>query len=185
MNNSASAALAATLLYALPACAGAAAPSLPSTAQIKRGEYLVKSTGCADCHAPWKMGPRGPESDLSRGLAGHPQGLVMPPAPKAEEPWAWAGSATNTAFAGPWGVSYASNLTPDPETGIGSWRPEDFVKALRTGKHAGAGRPIMPPMPWPSYRNFTDGDLKSIYVYLRSRPAVSNRVPDYQPPQKQ
>lgn len=185
MKNSASAALAAALLYALPACAGAAAPSLPSTAQIKRGEYLVKSTGCADCHAPWKIGPKGPEPDLSRGLAGHPQGLVMPPAPKAEEPWAWTGAATNTAFAGPWGVSYASNLTPDRDTGIGSWRPEDFVKALRTGRHAGAGRPIMPPMPWPSYRNLTDGDLKSIYVYLRSRPAVSNRVPDYQPPQKQ
>ncbi len=180
MRHTAPAAIACALLYALPIWAGAAPPSLPSNAQIKRGEYLVKATGCADCHAPWKMGPKGPQPDLARGLAGHPQDLVMP---KAEGAWAWSGAASNTAFAGPWGVSYASNLTPDTETGIGSWRPEDFVKALRTGRHAGAGRPIMPPMPWPAYRNFSDADLKAIYLYLRSRPAVRNRVPEYQPSQ--
>lgn len=183
MRHTAPAAIACALLYALPIWASAAPPSLPSNAQIKRGEYLVKATGCADCHAPWKMGPKGPQPDLAHGLAGHPQDLVMPPAPKAEGAWAWSGAASNTAFAGPWGVSYASNLTPDTETGIGSWRPEDFVKALRTGRHAGAGRPIMPPMPWPAYRNFSDADLKAIYLYLRSRPAVRNRVPEYQPPQ--
>ena len=171
------------LFYALPLCGYAAAPSLPSNGQIKRGEYLVKAAGCADCHAPWKMGAKGPEPDLSRGLSGHPQQLALSPAPKAEAPWTWSAVATNTAFAGPWGVSYASNLTPDMETGIGSWRPENFLKALRTGKHAGAGRPIMPPMPWMAYRNFTDADLKAIYLYLRSRPAVRNSVPDYQPPQ--
>jgi hypothetical protein len=182
MKSSYSAAAACALLYALPLCAGAAAPSLPSNAQIKRGDYLVRSTGCADCHAPWKSGANGPEPDLSRGLAGHPAELVMPAPSKAEGPWVWSGAATHTAFAGPWGVSYASNLTPDVETGIGSWRPEDFVKALRTGRHAGTGRPIMPPMPWSAYRNFTDGDLKAIYLYLRSRPAVRNRVPEYQPP---
>ncbi|MGE5526055.1 MAG: c-type cytochrome [Rhodospirillaceae bacterium] len=182
---SAAAVLAIALVYAFPTAGYAAAPSLPSTAQIKRGEYLVKATGCADCHAPLKMGPRGLEPDLARGLSGHPQDITLPPAPKTDEPWVWSGSATNTAYAGPWGVSYATNLTPDNETGIGAWRPEDFIKAIRTGRHAGAGRPIMPPMPWAAYRNFTDGDLKAIYLYLRSRPAVRNRVPEYQPPQKQ
>lgn len=185
MNFSARAATLWALVCAVPMWACAAPPSLPSGAQIKRGEYLVRTTGCADCHAPMKMGPKGPEPDLSRGLVGHPQELVLPPAPRGEGPWLWFGAATNTAFAGPWGVSYASNLTPDPETGIGSWRAADFVNALRTGRHAGAGRPIMPPMPWPAYRNFSDADLKAMYHYLRSRPAVRNRVPEYQPPQKQ
>ncbi len=175
--------VAAIAAYSLPLQASAPAPSLPSNAQLKRGEYLVKSTGCSDCHAPWKMGAQGPEPDMSRGLSGHPEGLGMPPAPKAEGPWLWTGAATNTAFAGPWGVSYASNLTPDRDTGIGGWRPENFVKAMRTGKHGGVGRPILPPMPWTAFRNFSDSDLKAIYLYLRSRPAVRNRVPDPQPPQ--
>jgi len=106
----------------------------------------------------------------------------MPQPPKLEGPWLWVGAATNTAFAGPWGVSYASNLTPDPETGIGRWRPEDFIKSLRTGRHAGVGRQLMPPMPWPAYRNYSDVDLKAMYYYLRSQPAVKNRVPEYRPP---
>jgi len=170
------------VLCAVTLPAAAAAPSLPSSAQIKRGEYIVKANGCADCHAPWKMGQHGPEPDLSRGLVGHPQEMAMPQPPKLEGPWLWVGAATNTAFAGPWGVSYASNLTPDPETGIGRWRPEDFIKSLRTGRHAGVGRQLMPPMPWPAYRNYSDVDLKAMYYYLRSQPAVKNRVPEYRPP---
>jgi len=152
--------------------------------QIGRGKHLTMTSGCTDCHAPLKMGPNGPENDLSRGLIGHPQELRMPPAPKmGEGPWVWIGSGTTTAFAGPWGVSYAANLTPDPETGIGKWREVDFVNAIRTGKHLGVGRPIMPPMPWPAYRNMTDEELRAIYAYLMSQAPVKNRVPDYQPPQ--
>jgi hypothetical protein len=166
-------------------CAQAAAPTLTSSAQVKRGEYLVKTSGCTDCHAPMKMGPHGPQTDLSRGLSGHPQDEVMPPAPPLKQPWMWMGSATNTAFAGPWGVTYAPNLTPDTETGIGKWAAKEFVQAMRTGKHAGVGRPIMPPMPWSTYRNFSDADLNAIFAYLKSRPAVKNRVPEYQPPQRQ
>ena len=109
----------------------------------------------------------------------------MPAAPQlGSGPWVWAGAATNTAFAGPWGVSYASNLTPDNETGIGKWREQEFIGALRTGRHLGVGRPIMPPMPWPAYKNLSDADLKALFAYLRSQPAVRNKVPDYQPPSK-
>lgn len=169
-----------------------AALSIPAIAQdiakdqqIKRGEFIAKVGGCSDCHAPLKPGPNGPATDLSRGLSGHPEGLKMPPPPKlGDGPWLWTGAATNTAFAGPWGVSYAPNLTPDNDTGIGKWREEDFIKAIRTGRHLGVGRPIMPPMPWEAYRNFPDADVKALFAYLRSQPAVKNKVPEYQPPAK-
>src|SRR5687768_17800728 len=95
---------------------------------IQRGEYLVKIMGCNDCHTPWKLGPQGPEPDMTRMLSGHPESVVVPPVmPRTEEPWAWAGTATNTAFTGPWGISFTANLTPDSETGLGKWTPETFI----------------------------------------------------------
>src|SRR5688572_10502934 len=71
----------------------------------ERGRYLVNIMGCNDCHTPWKMGPNGPEPDMSRLLSGHPQEVgPMPPAPRMKGPWVWSAAGTNTAFAGPWGV---------------------------------------------------------------------------------
>ena len=102
----------------------------------------------------------------------------MPPAPKPNGPWVWSGAGTNTAFAGPWGVSYARNLTPDPVTGIGIWSEEQFMKTIRSGRHWGVGRPILPPMPWQNVAGLTDEDLRSVYAYLRTVPAVHNDVPD-------
>ena len=90
-------------------------------AKVARGQYLVTIGGCNDCHTPFKVGPNGPEPDMSRALSGHPQDFPMPTPPKmADGKWIWAGAATNTAFAGPWGVSYARNLTPERLTGIGN-----------------------------------------------------------------
>jgi hypothetical protein len=89
-----------------------------------------------------------------------------------------------SAWVGPWGVSFAINLTPDKETGLGSWTQEMFVNALRSGKHQGAGRPILPPMPWNWYRNMTDEDLKAVFEYLQSLPAIKNPVPEPLPPDK-
>jgi mono/diheme cytochrome c family protein len=149
---------------------------------VSRGAYLVNSFGCADCHTPMKMGPKGPEPDLSRALSGHPEQLKLSPPPKADESWVWFGSATNTAYAGPWGISYAVNITSDKETGLGAWKEDDFVKAIKTGKHAGVGRPIMPPMPWPAMSHMTEDDLRAIFQYLQTVPPVRNRAPDYQPP---
>jgi mono/diheme cytochrome c family protein len=164
------------------------AASLPAIAadnpRVKRGEQLVTTHDCHGCHTPMKMGPNGPEPDMSRALSGHPDSMVMPPPPKLDGPWNWAGAATVTAFAGPWGVSYAINLTSDPDTGIGTWKEADFVKAIKTGKHLGVGRPIMPPMPWPAYRHLPDSDLKAIFAYLKSVKPIRNKVPDYQPPAK-
>jgi hypothetical protein len=79
-------------------------------------------------------------------------------------------------------VSYAANLTPDQNTGLGIWTEEMFVGAIRTGKHMATSRPILPPMPWPAFRNFSDEDLKSIYAFLRTVKPITNHVPDVQPP---
>jgi mono/diheme cytochrome c family protein len=147
-------------------------------AKIKRGEYLVRIGGCHDCHTPFKLGANGPEPDMSRMLSGHPEGLKMPPPPKLDGPWVWAGAGTNTAFAGPWGVSYAMNLTPERVTGIGIWDEAMFKKTLRTGKHWGVSRPILPPMPWQNIGSATDEDLSAVYAFLRSIPPIRNQIPD-------
>jgi mono/diheme cytochrome c family protein len=146
-------------------------------AVVQRGEYLVKIMGCNDCHTPWKMGARGPEPDMTRALTGHPSDMVMPPPPANVGPWVWHGAATNTAFAGPWGVSFTANLTPDPETGLGKWTEEMFIATMRTARHQGKGRPILPPMPVKMIGNANDEDLKSIFAYLQSLTPVKNRVP--------
>ena len=161
------------------AAAGDAATGAAATpAIVARGEYLVKIMACNDCHTPWVMTPRGPEPDWSRRLSGHPQDLTVTKSPVlSDAPWVWAGAGTNTAFAGPWGVSFTANLTPDPETGLGKWTVETFIAAIRTGRHEGQGRPILPPMPYPMYRNATDEDLRAVFAYLQSIPALRNRVP--------
>jgi mono/diheme cytochrome c family protein len=152
---------------------------------VERGKYLVTIASCNDCHTPWKMGAGGqPEPDMSRMLSGHPEGMKVSPAPKlpANSPWMLVGAASNTAFAGPWGISYTMNLTPDSATGIGTWTEDLFIKTIRSGKHYGTSRPIMPPMPWPFVSQMTDDDLKAVYAFLRSIPPIVNHVPPYEPP---
>jgi mono/diheme cytochrome c family protein len=152
-------------------------------ASVKRGEYMVTIGGCNDCHTPMKMGPKGPEPDMSRMLSGHPESLPLEKDPMVDT--AWSGMSvdpTATAFHGGWGTSYSMNLTPDTLTGIGNWTEEMFIKTIRTGKHWGVGRPIMPPMPWFNYAKFTDDDIKSVYAYLRTIPPVKNHPPAYRPP---
>lgn len=173
----------AGLLIAIAAagCQGTSnvdAAAKTSSSAVERGKYLVTIAGCNDCHTPMKMGANGPEPDTARLLAGHPEELAMPPAPAAQGPWLWSGAATNTAFAGPWGVSYSANLTPDKETGIGIWKEEQFIKAMRTGKHWGQGRPILPPMPWQDVAAMSDDDLKAVFAYLQSVPPIRNSVPN-------
>ena len=161
-----------------------AAADSKSTERVQRGGYLVAAIGCNDCHTPLKMTERGPEPDMTRMLSGHPASMKMTRPPKLDGLWASAGAATNTAFAGPWGVTFAANLTPDQNSGMGIWTEDMFVRALRTGRHMGTSRQIMPPMPWQAFKNLNDEDLKSIYAYLRSVPPVSNHVPDYLEPQE-
>ena len=168
---------------ALAAFSAADAQPTPLSAQATRGQYIVSTAGCHDCHTPWKIGAKGPEPDMSRALSGHPAQLLMPPAPDlGKGPWAVAIAATNTAYSGPWGVSFTANLTPDPETGLGDWTLRDFMQTIRTGKRMGRGRELLPPMPVPVYNNLTDADLAAVYAYLRTIPPVKNRVPEPLPP---
>jgi mono/diheme cytochrome c family protein len=149
-----------------------------AAAMAERGKYLVGLGGCADCHTPKIMTERGLVSDESRAFAGHPEGLDLPLPGESGGPWS-AATAGMTAWSGPWGISYASNLTPDPATGL--WSEDVFISAMRTGKHRGFGRPILPPMPWETLSKATDEDLKAIYAYLRTLPPVFNQVPDPRP----
>ena len=172
-----SACTAAIALFA--ALAVGTAEAAPSKATVARGKYLVNTSGCTDCHTPLKMGANGPEPDMSRMLSGHPEGMTMPPAPVLPAgPWIASVGATMTAWSGPWGTSFTANLTPDAETGLGQWTAKDFRATVRTGRHMGRGRPILPPMPIPVLQNFTDADLNAIFAYLQSIPAVKNRVPE-------
>ena len=179
------------LVASLAACQGGAPQQQTQTpaaqpaamSPVEQGKHLVATMVCNDCHTPWKMGPAGPEPDMSMMLSGHPQALVMPPPPKFPEgPWMWAGSGTMTAFAGPWGVSFSANLTSDPETGVGAWDEATFIAAMRSGQHLGGGRPILPPMPWPFTGKLTDEDLKAVFAYLKSTPPIRNKVPEPLPP---
>lgn len=165
-----------------PAPAPLASDASARSARIARGEHLVLTSGCNDCHTPLKMGKNGPEPDMSRLLSGHPEAMQLPPAPAATMPWIVAAAATNTAWAGPWGVSFTANLTPDKEPGLGAWTEQEFVQAIKSGRHHGRGRPILPPMPIPAYRNFSEDELGAIFAYLATIPALKNQVPEPLPP---
>ena len=162
------------------AALGAGTPALAQMTpeeMLARGEYLVATSGCNDCHTPWKMGANGPEPDMALMLSGHPESLPVTEVPPISEPWVALTYATNTAIAGPWGVSFTANLTPDPETGVlRDYSEEQFLLMMRNGRHLGQGRPILPPMPWTVYGKMTDDDLKSIYAYLGQIPAIRNKV---------
>jgi hypothetical protein len=108
--------------------------------------------------------------------AAREEGLRLP-----EGPWLVVSSATNTAFSVPWGVSFTANLTPDPDTGLGNWTARDFKATIRTGRHMGRGRAILPAMHIPACKNFTDPDLEAIFAYLSTIPAVKNQVPEPRP----
>ena len=183
--------LAAALLYLTNCQQSTAAPTTatgtekaPAADPVKRGEYLVNSMGCDDCHTPKAMTPQGPAPDMTRRFMGHPAAEPFSFDDKKKmisEQHVAVFSAGMTAIAGPWGVSYTANLTPD-DTGIGTWTEAQFIKAIREGKLKGldGSRPILPPMPWPMYRNLNDDDLKAIFAYLKTMKPIKNVVPQPQ-----
>ncbi|OFW01130.1 MAG: hypothetical protein A3I61_19400 [Acidobacteria bacterium RIFCSPLOWO2_02_FULL_68_18] len=164
-----------------PAAAEQAGGTAPSPSAVERGRYLVTAQDCNGCHTPFT--PTG-EPDMTRALSGHPQAVRVAGAPRLPlaDGWIVAINETNTAWAGPWGVSFTSNITPDRVTGIGAWTDRIFIASIRTGKKSGVGRGLLPPMPWRMYATLTDEDLRAIYAYLMTIPAISNRVPDPIPP---
>mgnify|MGYP001038382652 CR=1 FL=1 len=148
--------------------------------QIERGKYLVNIGGCNDCHTPKIYTDKGPVPDESRLLAGHPANGTLPDVPNnliTPEGWAAITNSDFTAWVGPWGISYAANLTPDEVTGTGAWLESSFVDAMRNGKHMGTGRAILPPMPWMNIGQLSDDDLRAIFAYLQSLKPINNMVP--------
>ena len=176
-----------------PTVKSASTPDDPSNANVtyggfetqeRWGEHLVTIAACHDCHTPKKMTAQGMELDSSLLLSGHP-GQPRPLAVDRKEMENKGYVVTNdlTTWVGPWGVSYTANLTSD-ESGIGNWTEQQFFKAIREGKYKGMDntRPLLPPMPWPMYKNMTDDELKAIFAYMKSTKPVKNIVPSPQPP---
>jgi mono/diheme cytochrome c family protein len=154
---------------------------LSNREQVDYGRMLVTVGGCNDCHTPKIFSAKGMAFDSSRLLSGYPAGTKLPtPSASALKPGNWGQLAPDvTAFVGPWGISYAANLTPDSATGLGVLSEANFINTVRSGKHwgGGTGRDLLPPMPWYNLARLDDKELKAIYAYLHSLPPVSNAVP--------
>jgi mono/diheme cytochrome c family protein len=118
---------------------------------IARGKYLATIMACADCHTPGAMLGK---PDATRLMGGSEVGFEMPGV----------------------GVFHPPNLTPDKETGLGAWTPEQIVTAIRAGVRPD-GRVLVPIMPWHFYAALTDADALAVVAYLKSLPAVKNKVP--------
>jgi mono/diheme cytochrome c family protein len=126
-----------------------AAPSGLAQTPLERGTYLMESiVACGNCHT--QQTPQGPTADME--LAG------------------------GTKFDESFGISYSPNITPDKETGIGTWTDQQIIAAIREGRRRD-GTIIGPPMPIALYRGISDGDAKAIVAYLRQVKPVANRVP--------
>ena len=180
----------ALLVIGLMSCKGEAPESVVAEPVqthddiVRRGEYLVTVIGCADCHTPKKMTDKGPVIDMDRYMMGYDASQPLPEIPENVPLGPWiVFNGELTAAAGPWGVSFAGNLTPHG-TGIGNWSLEQFGKALREGKYKGLdnSRPMMPPMPVEGFKHLTDDDLEAIFMYLKSLKPIDNVVPAYRPP---
>lgn len=146
---------------------------------VQRGSYLVTIAGCNDCHTPKKMGAQGPEVNMALMLSGHPADSKLPPVDKAALDNGWVLFTQDlTTAAGPWGISFSANITPDA-SGIGNWPQENFTRALTQGKFKGieGGRTLLPPMPWQDFAKLEPEDVNAIYAYLKSIPPVPNIVP--------
>jgi mono/diheme cytochrome c family protein len=169
----------ALALAVSPVFAGSEKPgALTQEEKVARGRYLVTIVGCNDCHTPHLAGPQGPEMDPKLLLSGHPETRRQ----NTASSWAFCSDDTSTAWIGPWGTSFARNLTQDKETGIGRWSEKDFFDTLRTGRRMGTGRHLLEPMPWRWFAQMRDDDIRSIFAYLKTVKPIKNRVPDAVPP---
>ena len=171
----------ATVDNAAPAATNTA---MPQEDPVKRGEYLVTIMGCGDCHAPKNLSPAGIEFIKPLWLSGYRANVELPKIEKNALKSGWVLFTPDlNASVGPWGISYAANITSDA-TGIGNWTEENFIRALKQGVFKGieGGRTLLPPMPWQNFAIAKDEDIKAIFAYLKSTPPVTNVVPPPVPP---
>lgn len=163
--------------------ASAAFPYGGYASQKAWGEHLVVISGCNDCHTPKKMTAQGPAENDDRRLSGSPLPALLPAVTPEQVAKGMAATVDETAWIGPWGKSYAANITSD-STGIGNWTEAQFINCLRKGIYRGLDgtRPLMPPMPVKGCSQMTDDEIKAIFAYLKSTTPVHNIVPQYEPP---
>ena len=162
----------------------AASPYGEFSSQVEWGAHLVTIGDCNICHTPKKMTNRGPVVDSTYLLSGYrPDSPPMDIDRKEIERKMLTVTQDLTAWVGPWGVSYAANLTP-AESGIGNWTEEQFFLAFREGKAKGlpGSRTLLPPMPWEAFGHKTDNEIKAIFAYLKSIEPIENVVPAPLPP---
>ena len=138
--------LAAAGLAALATAAPASAETL-----VERGQYLAHIMDCGGCH---HTGAFTPQPNLETPLAGSQIGFEIPGM----------------------GVFYPPNLTPDKETGLGTWSDAEIITAFTTGVRPD-GRQLSPAMPWMSYAHITADDATALVAYLRSLKPVKHKVP--------
>ena len=120
----------------------------------------------------------GPEVITETALSGYQANDKIPRIDKTVlQSWVLF-NGSNTMTVGPWGASFAANITSDP-TGIGGWTFAQFKIALTQGFSKGikTNRMLLPPMPWTNYVKMNDADLKAIFAYLKSTKPVYNLVP--------
>lgn len=135
----------------------ASVADVPAGDPVKYGAYLAGPIAhCMECHTPHR-----PDGSLDMTKPG----------------------AGGFSFRGPWGVSYAANITSDAETGIGRWTDSEIVASIH-GARRGGGR-VLPPMAVDHYvTGISANDLKAVLAYLRSLPPIRNAVPPPAPPKK-
>lgn len=136
------------------------------TEMVERGRYIATAIQGCGCHTREK-------SDGSKDENWHYAGSPNPAPP--------AGPPANAGWTSPrWKKIYASNITPDPETGIGKWTEVNFIRAMKTGITPD-GRVLDAQMPWQSFQKVTDRDLKSLWAYLKTIKPIKNTPPQKVP----
>lgn len=122
-------------------------PDVPKTDKVAYGRYLAYIGHCLECHTP--IGARG--RDMEHAGAGGQE------------------------FEGPWGVSVAANITPDPDTGLGKWSDADIKRAVTSGVRPD-GTKLKPPMAFAYYKNIASDDLDALVAFLRTLKPVVHKV---------
>jgi mono/diheme cytochrome c family protein len=126
-------------------------PGRAAEDQVARGKYLVTIMGCGDCHTPGNFFGK---PDMAHILSGSDVGFEIPGL----------------------GVFVGRNLTPDKETGLGTWSQEQIVAAFTTGKRPD-GRILAPAMPWMDFTALSRDDAYAIAAYLQSLPPTAHAIP--------
>jgi mono/diheme cytochrome c family protein len=133
----------ATGLAVLTLLAGSAAAQAPGGDLVSRGKSVFAAAAGCGCHT--EKGKVEPGKTLNAG---------------------------GRRYDGPFGTVYATNITPDRQTGIGSWTDEQIIAGIRLGRRSNGER-LIPVHPYPVFNGIAETDLRALVAYLKSVPAVN------------